>query len=422
VDALFECVTDLDAPGASVLVAQSGQILHARGYGLANIELGVPNRTNTIFRLGSITKTFTAAAILQLHDRGVLDIDDPVARYLPDLPHAGEITIRHLLTHTSGITSLDDAPLEFAPGERMNYSSVGYRILGQIIEQVSGLSYEEYLSANIFQPLGLTSTGYERHATIVKHRASGYGIDETAAYINAPYQDVAATYSFGALYSTVEDLFRWDHALSSGGLLRPDTLALAFSPATLNDGTHSTFGLGCMIGRYRGLTEISHGGDITGFNSYIARFPEYDFTVIVLSNVAMRPPGSLPSARDLARRIAGIYLSDHMAELQEPVVASIDPAVYQAYVGRYRCYGAPEVLEVMGDILTISTDGSALFADTDAGRIPLLPESQTTFFTVPEIEIRLTFIVDETGRANRIIIDLMGVRELRGERVQDESQ
>jgi len=258
-----------------------------------------------VFRLGSITKTFTAMAVLQLHDRGLLDIDDLVAKHLPDVPHADEITIRHLLTHTSGLTSLEDAPLQFAPGERMDYSNAGYHLLGRIVEQVSGDSYEEFLRKNTFAPLGMTGTGYERCGPIVKHRAAGYEIGEGGSYINAQFQDVALTYSAGALYSTVEDMYLWDRALSAGELLAPETLAQAFSPAALNDGRKAPFGLGWIIGSYRGVKEIGSGGDITGFNTWISRFPDHALTVVVLSNTPMRPPGPLATARDLAHQIAG---------------------------------------------------------------------------------------------------------------------
>jgi CubicO group peptidase (beta-lactamase class C family) len=423
VDALFAGLTGVDAPGASVIVAKSGEVLHAKGYGLANVELGVPNRTDTVFRLGSITKTFTAMAVLQLHDRGLLDIDDPVAKYLPDAPHADEITIRHLLTHTSGLTSLEDAPLEFAPGERMDYSNAGYHLLGRIIEHVSGDSYEEFLRKSIFAPLGMTGTGYERCGPIVKHRAAGYEIGEGGKYVNAQFQDIALTYSAGALYSTVEDIYLWDRALSADKLLAPETLAQSFSPAALNDGRKTAFGLGWLIGSYRGVRENGTGGDITGFNTWISRFPDHALTVVVLSNTPMRPPGPLPTARDLAHRIAEIYLSDYMEAEKQPTAIALDPALYQRYVGVYKATGAPEVLAVMGDTLTFTTDGSALFVQTKLGKQKLLPETETTFFMIPDDGNRLTFVLDDTGRAGELIISLFwGVREIRAKRVESEPE
>jgi CubicO group peptidase (beta-lactamase class C family) len=235
VDALFQCVTGVDAPGAAVLVAQNGTILLAKGYGYANIEHRVPNTPQTRFRLASVTKSVTAAAILHLLDAGKLSLDDRVAKYLPDMPHADQITIRHLLTHTSGLQTAEKDPLEFTPGEHLNYSNTGYQVLGRIIEKVAGLSYEDYLRAGVFGPLGMQDSGADHYAPISLNRASGYDRDGRDGYVNAWPGDMGEAFSAGGLYSTVEDLYRFDQALINGKLLKPETAAAAFSPARLNN-------------------------------------------------------------------------------------------------------------------------------------------------------------------------------------------
>jgi len=183
----------------SILIAKEGRILLSKGYGMANLEHDVPNTPQTIFRLGSVTKQFTSMAIMQLQEKQLLNVDDPIAKYLPTYPNGEEITIHHLLTHTSGVPDFTsfpdyektmmlpspvektierfkDKPLEFTPGEKFKYSNSGYILLGYIIEKVSGKSYEEFLKENIFQPLNMMNTGYDHHHTLLKHRASGYSI------------------------------------------------------------------------------------------------------------------------------------------------------------------------------------------------------------------------------------------------------
>jgi len=421
VDALFSPIAGAEAPGASVIVVRSGQVLHEKGYGLASLEHGVPNTPYTVFRLGSVTKQFTAMAILQLADRGILDLDDTVARYLPDAPHAEEITIRHLLTHTSGLVALGDDPLEFPPGERVNYRNEGYILLGRIIEKVSGSSYEVYLRENIFEPLGMESTGVERPGLVIKHRASGYSSDGKGAYLNTGHGDISASYAAGALYSTVRDMCLWDQALYSEELVRSAALNEAFTPARLNDGAEAIFGFGWMVRTYRGLREVYHGGDIEGFNCAILRFPDQQFCVVVLSNVGMWPPsGLLPNATDLAHAIADTYLSDIMQPVREPVTVALDPAVYDAYVGRYKAPGPPEVVAVMGDTITIIRENGRLYAETRVGKTHLCPESETTFFCEDQREMKVSFVKDDLGRVKGILLDMMGARKIYADRITNE--
>ncbi|MGH9816278.1 MAG: serine hydrolase domain-containing protein, partial [Candidatus Acidiferrales bacterium] len=218
----------------AVLVAREGNVLFARGYGMANLEHAIPNSPSTKFRLGSITKQFTATAILQLQEKGKLSVQDPVCKYVPGCPAGwAPVTIHHLLTHTSGIPSFTsfpdylktmmiasppekllerfrDKPLEFAPGEKFNYSNSGYLLLGFILEKAAGQSYDEYLRANIFAPLGMDASGYDWNHAVLPGRASGYARRGESGYANAEFIHMTIPHAAGALYSSVEDFVKWD--------------------------------------------------------------------------------------------------------------------------------------------------------------------------------------------------------------------
>jgi len=293
----------------SVLLAKGGKVILARGYGLANIELGVANKPETKFRLGSITKQFTAAAILQLQEQGKLRVGDPISKYIPDSPPAwSDVTVRHLLTHTSGIHSYtDDAgywagvrepsgsplefikrfrnlPLDFKPGTKFHYDNSGYFLLGVIIEQVSGLKYEDYLRKYIFEPLQMNDTGYDWPSTILMDRASGYSKDDAGKVVNAEFLDMGQPYAAGSLYSTVLDLYKWDRALYTTRVLSAESIAAAFTPNEYEWGPGIRYGYGWGIAQVHGHKAVGHGGGINGFSTVIWRAIEEDAVSIVLSN------------------------------------------------------------------------------------------------------------------------------------------
>jgi len=291
----------------TVLVARDGKIVLDKAYGMANIELDVPNTPDTKFRLGSITKQFTAASILLLEERGKLKIDDRVKTYLPDAPMSWDrITIYNLLTHTSGIPNFTampdyntiklssrsassavaafrDRPLDFGPGEKMSYSNSGYLVLGDIIEKVSGQSYEQFVAANIFAPLGMKDSGYDSNTAIIKHRASGY-TKQPDGYVNATYIHMSIPHAAGALYSTTHDLLKWEQALFAGKVVSKASLDRMTTPFK-ND---YAFGLTSRVVKERRV--IAHSGGIDGFNTAMAYYPESRTVIIVLSNVNGRVP------------------------------------------------------------------------------------------------------------------------------------
>ena len=407
VNKLFECTTNKPFPGASVIVIHHGKMLLNKGYGLANIEQSEPNTPLTVFRLGSITKQFTAMAILQLYDKQMLQIDDYVEKYFPGTLNGNKITIKNLLTHTSGIMESLDKELAFTPGAQISYSNAGYILLGKIIEKVSGMSYEKYLQENIFKPLGMNNTGYEHPDIKVRNCATGYIISDNGSYTDIGESDVSGAFSAGALYSTAEDMFRWDQALYTEKLVKASTLNQAFSQATLNDGSTIKYGFGWMVSQWRGIKEVGHGGDITGFNSYIARYPDEQFTVIVLSNIEMRPPGPLPDAGILAHKIAEIYLADKISATKEHVAISLDPKILDSYTGQYKWINASKSwIEASGEFLTIYKKNNQLFGKSKVGEIEINAEGENQFFMKDNSTIK--FLI-EKDKVNGMVFDAMGL-------------
>ena len=293
----------------SVLVAENGKIIYKGAFGPANMEWNIPNTPDTRFRLGSITKQFTATVILQLVEQGKIKLDAKLSDYLPEYRKdtGDKVTIHHLLTHTSGIPSYTSQPgffenvsrnpykvdefvkkyasgdLEFAPGSKYTYNNSGYFLLGAIIERVTGKPYEQVLKANIFDPVGMTNTGYDHHDTIIPKRASGYR-KTPDSYTNAPYLDMSIPYAAGSLYSTVEDLYLWDQALYTDKLLSAQSKALMYKPF-LED-----YGYGWVITKAsfkqndQPVQVISHNGGINGFASTIVRFPKEKHLIVMLDN------------------------------------------------------------------------------------------------------------------------------------------
>lgn len=405
-----------NGPGAAILVVRDAEVLLKDAFGLANLELEVPITTDTVFRIGSITKCFTAVAILRLHEEGRLNIAHFLNMYLPDAPHAGKITVRHLLSHTSGLAG-KHAPLAFTPGEQIDYSNEGYILLGQIIEKVSGKKYADYLKETIFDPLGMTNSGYDRPESILRHRSSGYMYGPDGRAGNAPYTDMTGPFSAGGLYSTVEDLRLFDEALHSGKILKRDTLNEAFTPVKLSGGREGAYGYGWMINRHRGVLELAHGGDFNGFNSYLARYPEHKLTVIVLENVSLRPPGPLPSAGDIARRIAEVYLREHM---EEGVIAqnfSVEPAQLDRYTGTFE-YLAPEsFLERTGKTLVLTHENGRLFGEDKTGKLQLLPQGPG-LFAPPAGPVKIEFRGVPGAKATEAVLSIGGLKEIILRRIQ----
>jgi CubicO group peptidase (beta-lactamase class C family) len=316
IDALVTKYSDLHLFNGAVLVAEDGRPIYERGFGNAVMEFDVPNTPRTRFRIGSVTKQFTAAIVLQLVEEGRIDLQAPITRYLPEYP-AGQgerVTIHHLLTHTSGIPSYTDLPgfmegpvrkayvpadsllpvfwemeLEFEPGSRWNYSNSGYHILGVIIERVTGEPYDRVLRERILEPLGLHDTGYDHNTAVIEKRALGY-VRVPGGYEHAPFLDSSIPFSAGMMYSTVEDLLVWDQALYGQGPFRnPATKELYFAPHVAMasaDGPHYAYGwmLQSVAVGSDTVRVIEHGGGIFGFTTGFWRMPDDRRTIILIDN------------------------------------------------------------------------------------------------------------------------------------------
>ena len=319
-NSLIETYVKQGSFSGSVLVAKNNKILLCKGYGFANYEHEVPNTPETKLRLGSITKQFTSMAIMQLQEKGLLNVSDTVAKYIPDYPRGNEITIHQLLTHTAGIPNITafpkyqkkkikphtleqlinrfkDKTLEFKPGEKYRYSNSGYILLSYIIEKASGKKYETILKENIFVPLEMNNSGYDKARLIIKKRASGYG-KEDDKLINADYIDMSFPAGAGALYSTVKDLYLWDQTLYTEKLVTKKSLKTIFTPFKEH------YGYGWVIGKLYNHNFIAHRGGIDGFSTHIGRFPDDKICIIILSNFK-----HAPSSR-ISKKIAAILFGE----------------------------------------------------------------------------------------------------------------
>jgi D-alanyl-D-alanine carboxypeptidase len=331
-----------EVPGIAVSVVRHGSVVKAEGYGLANLELQSPVTPRTLFGLGSISKQFTATAIMQLVEDGRVRLDESITSYLDSLPrHWAPITVRHLLTHTSGLPEERWRPsfvefdrhehdhlevlrtifadsLQSAPGAAWAYRNSAYRLLGMIIEKASGESYWAFLDRRIFRPLGMAATRSSDPKTIIAHRAKGYA-KEQGRIVNRDPVTASAAFSEGALMSSLLDLARWDSSLYRPRFLSQASLDQMWTPAVLADGTTTPYGLGWTLAPTNGLRTVGHGGFLPGFHTIIMRYLAKGLTVIVLTNAEWSRPVELAGA------IAGLYEPD-LAFRPEPVIADADPA------------------------------------------------------------------------------------------------
>jgi CubicO group peptidase (beta-lactamase class C family) len=359
IDALMKQYYDFRQFNGSVLVAEHGNVILKKGYGLANMEWKIPNQPDTRFRLGSVTKQFTSMLIMQLVQQGRLKLESKITDYLPYYPKktGDKVTVHHLLTHTSGIpnytnfpsfrTELErkaytpeefakvfaDSALDFEPGTKWSYSNSGYFVLGAIIENVTGKTYEQVLSENILLPLGMSGTGYDHSETILPKRAAGYekrGRD----YVNAPFLDMSLPFAAGSLYSTVEDLFVWDQALYTNTLLSSENKAKMFTPFLNN----YAYGWGVTpfpVGNTKEtVATIQHGGGINGFNTLICRVPGDKHLIVLLNNTGGAPLG--PIARSILGILYDKPFSPPKKSIANELLATIEDKGIPAGLAFYR--------------------------------------------------------------------------------------
>lgn len=410
----------------AILVARDGKVLIARGYGMANLQHHVPNTTSTEFRVASLTKAFTAMAILQLQAKGELNIEDKACKYVPSCPRDWHnITIYDLLTHTSGIpdftsfsnyrrfetrpttpagllADFENKPLDFKPGTRYKYSSSGYVVLGYIIQRVSGESYQKFLKKNIFDPLGMEDSGYDSSHPIGYKHAKGY-VYSHGKYRAARYINMTVPYSAGALYSTVGDLYTWDRALEAGKLLPKSLLKQMFAPqvpmGTLED-LH--YGFGWVISREFGYRVVWHGGRIAGFGSFNSWLPDQHAYIIVLDNVSSQV------AAEMARSLTAILFRKRYEMPRVRHTITLPAKELRRFVGVYQLSPTFSIaIKRIGDQLKEQATGESAF--------PIYPESRTGFFMkVADVQIR--FVISAKGAVTGLVLRQNG-HTFRGRRV-----
>ena len=408
IDTILNKVFKPDGPGAAVLVAKKGELIYKKAFGMADLELNVPMQPDMIFRIGSITKQFTAVAILQLAEQGKLSLQDDIKKFIPDYPTQGNtITVEHLLTHTSGIKSytgmkdfmsmmrkdmkpseiidvFKNEPMDFAPGTKWNYNNSGYILLGYIIEKVSGKTYEQYVKDHLFAPAGMSSSGYGNETRIIKNRAKGYQ-GSSNNYVNADYLSMTIPYAAGSLISTVEDLWKWNRAVHSYKIVSKTSLDKAFTNYKLSNNKLSNYGYGWTLSKVQGSPTIEHSGGIHGFQTDAIYLPKEDIFVAIFSNCNCNPPG------DMTQRIAAIAMGKPYTWKE----IAIDETTAKEYAGVYvNTEGEQRIIKVEGNKLTSQRGAGSIFT--------IKPFAKDKFFFERFLDT-LEFARNNSGRIEKLL-------------------
>jgi len=397
---------------------RNGDVLFKKGYGFADIENKLKVDINTKFRIGSITKQFIATGILKLQEAGELNVQDKLSKYIPEFPRGDEVTIHHLLTHTSGILSFTGRPgfidsvankveaqtlmdsimswdYTFNPGDDISYNNSGYFILGQVIEKVSGKWFGDYLQDEIFTPLNMNNTGVYINETPPEHEAKGYTIED-GNYVLALNWNMSWAGGAGALYSTVEDLFLWNEAVFNGKILSKESVKAAHTPVKLNNGevaSKMTYGYGWGIGELRGKQVIAHSGGLHGFISNLIRIPDENLTVLALTNTTPTMESLDPQA--LCNVFSEYALWRKLAPQKSYATKAVDVTKLEDYVGRYD-YGNSMVLNV-------SVEENKLFAQMSGQpKFELFADNEDAFFW-KVVEANIKFIRNDAGEVTQAI-------------------
>lgn len=404
----LEKLTKDKLPGMAVLVAREGKIVFQAGFGFADLEKKVPVTPETKFRIGSVSKQFTAAAILRLADDGKLAVTDPLEKFFPGFPRGGEITLHHLLTHTSGIHSYTgkpeflgrvskpiapgeliawfrDDPMDFAPGAGFRYNNSAYFLAGEVVATVSGRPLAVFLRETFFEPLGMKDTGILVNAAPPAGIARGYSVADGKA---APALDWDMSWAggAGALYSTVGDLFRWNEALFGGKVLKAESFKLMTTAIKLPPGVDGmSYGYGLTMAPVSRLPSISHGGGLNGWSSDLMRLPEQRCTIVALANAMPPVTGREPAG--VTRTIVGKFLDAEIKQLPLPKEASnVDKQAYPDFAGRYDYQNA---------VMTVTVEDGRLYARlTGQAKAEIFPGGPDMFFW-KVADAQVTFLRNE---------------------------
>lgn len=411
-DAVFQEHYKPGEPGATILIAKGGKPIYRKAFGSANLELNVPMKPENVLELGSITKQFTAVAILMLMEENKLSLQDPLSKYIADYPKGNEITIHHLLNHTSGIKNYTDMPsfrtlasedmtpmevinvfknepFDFNTGEKFNYSNSGYILLGYIIEQVTKSSYEDYIESAIFKKLGMSHSCYGSKKEIIPNRASGYSPVDENKNQNAEYLSMTLPYAAGSLMSTVDDMLLWNQAIHNNMLISEKSKLLAFTNYKSNDGKPIYYGYGWMPNEISGVPTVEHSGGIFGYTTFGLYAPKENLYVIVLTNTN----GSSPS--DPALKAAAIVLGKPIKNQVNP---KITEEILKQWVGTY--------IYDDGTVRYVTFKDGSLYSQRKGGQVMKINALSETEFFFDESMTTLTFGINNAQRtavlANRI--------------------
>ena len=420
VDEYIEAHIKMNQFSGTILIAENDQIIVNKGYGFSNYGFEIKNTPETKFRIGSLTKGFTAVAILQLEEKGLLSVDDKLQKYIADYPHGNEITLKNLLTQTSGIpnhTELDDfntdrrvyeyniletietfknIALKFKPGEKFDYSNSNYILLGFVIEQVSKMSFEEYVTQNIFEPLKMNNSGFENPEKVIKNFAQGYCFNHNEIE-NAKFRDMSNAHASGALYSTTEDLYIWDRALYSEKLISKDSKEKMFTEFKDN------YGFGWGIVNIFNHKMIAHSGEIDGFSSNISRFVNDDISIIILSNFEHAP------INRINRDLIAIVFNEKYSIPEVIKSIKLSDVILQSYVGKY---------EIQADFsFSISFNDGKLFCQATAQpKFELVPISESEFM-LKEVNAKISFSKNANQEIEKLILH-QGDREIPAQKIK----
>ncbi len=399
VDSILTVYAKQNKFNGSVLIGHKGKTLLAKGYGMANYNYDIANTSTTKFKLASVSKQFTAMAIMILQEKGKLGVDDKLSKYIPDYPKGDKISVYNLITHTSGITNVTslpsfdsikvmphsheqliahfkNKPLEFEPGTKMDYSNSGYILLSYIIEKASGKKYGEFMQENIFKPLGMKNSGLFTNQEVLKNIALGYSETDNGP-VNVAYIDMSIPSGAGALYSTVEDMYLWDQALYTEKLVKKSSLEKIFTPFKDN------YAYGVKVDSYANHKMITHSGGIEGFATITYRFPDDELYIVILKNFDNQT--FFP-----AHKISRAIMLDQKFELPvERKIAAINTNVYKTFVGEYELQP--------GFVFNVTTEAGKLFAQaTNQPKIEIFPEGEYKYF-VKVVDAQFEFNKDEKG-------------------------
>lgn len=391
----------------SVLVAQKGKVVYQKGFGFRDADKKIPNDVNSIFQIGSITKQITAAVIMHLQEEGKLSVQDKLSKYFPGFTNGDRITIENLLTHTSGIynytndtaimkndvtkhysqeqmlTIFKTYPPDFEPGTKWNYSNSAYSILGYIIEKVEKKPYEKVVRQRIFQPLGMTNSGFDFTGLSSPNKTKGY-FSLSPTPMPAPVVDSTIAYSAGAVYSTVGDLYKWERSIYTSKILKPESWKIVFTPFK------NKYGYGWSIDSLYGRLITAHSGGIHGFTSYILRFPQDEVAIIIFDN------GSSNALSAISKNVAAVLFDQPYSVPAAKKEISVDTSLLKQFVGEYQL--APNF------IIKVFLEGTGLKAQaTGQPSFDLFAEKENVFF-LKAVEAKVEFVKDANGVVTEMIL------------------